>query len=54
MILVLVMGNSDIIRHDVIEVAFESCALFIKFITIDGTTIDEAEDLNLVMLLNNL
>ena len=54
MMLVLVKGNSDIIRHDVIEVAFESCALFTKFITIDGTTIDEAEDLNLVMLLNNL
>ena len=54
MMLVLVKGNIDIIRHDVIQVAFENCALFIKFITTDRATIDEAEDLDLVMSLNDL
>ena len=36
-------------------VAFKSCASFIKCITkIDGTTIDNAEDLDLVMPMYNL
>ena len=34
--------------------AFKNCAPFIKFITkIDGTIIDDAEDLDLVMLMYN-
>ena len=36
-------------------VAFKNCAPFTKYITkIDGTTIDDAEDLGLVMLIQNL
>ena len=34
---------------------FKICALFIKFLTkIDGTTIDDTEDLDLVMSMYNL
>ena len=37
------------------EVAFKNCATFIMCITkIDGTTIDDADDLNLAMLMYNL
>ena len=37
------------------QVAFKNCALFTKWITkIEGTTIDDADDLDLVMLMNNL
>ena len=37
------------------QVAFKNCALFIKSITkIDGTAIDDAEDLDLVMPMYNL
>ena len=37
------------------EVAFKNCATFIMSITkIDGTTIDDADDLNLAMLMYNL
>ena len=37
------------------QVAFKSCARFTKCITkIDGTTIDDAEDLDLVMPMHNL
>ena len=48
---ILVRGDITIIgRNILIEEAFKNCALFIKFITkIDGTTIDNAEDLDLVM-----
>ena len=48
---ILVRGDITIIgRNILIEVAFKNCALFIKFITkIDGTTIDNAEDLDLDM-----
>ena len=34
---------------------FKNCTLFIKFVAkIDGTTIDDTEDLDLVMPLHNL
>ena len=48
---ILVRGDITIIgRNILIEVAFQNCVLFIKFITkIDGTTIDNAEDLDLDM-----
>ena len=50
--------RSDIIKtaHNIgTTVAFTNCAPFIKSITkIDGTTIDYAEDLDLVMLMYNL
>ena len=39
----------------VTQVLFKICALFIKFLTkIDGTTIDDTEDLDLVMSMYNL
>ena len=42
-------------HNDPTPVAFKNCATFIKCITkIDGTTIDDAEDLNLVMPMCNL
>ena len=47
--------NITIIWHNVTQVEFKNCASFIKCITIiDGTTIDNAENLDLVMLLYNL
>ena len=50
-----VRGNISIIGHQVTQVAFKNCAQFIKYITkIDGTTIDDAEDLVLVMLIYSL
>ena len=48
-------GDITIIGHQITQVAFENCAPFVKYITkIDGTTIDHAEDLDLVMLMYNL
>ena len=42
-------------HNDPTPVAFKNCATFIKYITkIDGTAIDDAEDLNLVMPMCNL
>ena len=47
---ILVSGNITIIGHQVTQVAFKNCAPFTKCITkIDGTTIDDAEDLDLVV-----
>ena len=44
-----------IIGHNVIQVAFKNCASLNKCITkIDGITIDDAEDLDLVMPIYNL
>ena len=51
----LVRGNTTITGHQVTQVAFENCAPFTKCITkIDGTTIDDAENLDLVMSMYNL
>ena len=47
---ILVRGDITIIGHQVTQAEFKNCALFSKCITkIDGTTIDDAEDLDLVM-----
>ena len=44
-----------IIGHNVTKVAFKNCAPITKCITkIDETEIDDAEDLDLVLPLNNL
>ena len=53
---ILVRGNITIIGYNLAnEVAFTNCAPFTKYITkIDGTTIDDAGDLDLVMLMYNL
>ena len=52
---ILVMGDITIIGHKVTQAAFKNCAQFIKCITrIDSTTIDDAGDLDLVMLMYNL
>ena len=52
---ILVRGNITIAGHQVTQVAFKNCAPFTKCITkIDGTTIDDAEDLDLVMPMYNL
>ena len=49
---ILVRGGITIIGHQVTQVAFKKCAPFTKCITkIDKTTIDDAENLNLVMLM---
>ena len=41
------IGDITIIGHNVTQVAFKNCAPFSKCITmIDGTTIDDAEDLD--------
>ena len=48
---ILVRGNITIIEHPVVQVAFKNCALFAELITkIDGTTLDDAEDLDLLEL----
>ena len=42
-------------KHRVTQVAFKNCAPFTNCITqIDGTTIDDAEDLDLVMPMYDL
>ena len=52
---ILVTGDITITGDNGAEVAFKNCAHFIICITkIDGTTIDDAEDLNLVMPIYNL
>ena len=52
---ILLTGNIAIIGHQLTQVAFKNCAQFTKYITmIDGTSIDHAEDLDLVMLIYNL
>ena len=51
----LVRGNITIIGHQVTQVAFKTCVLFAKCTTkTDGTTIDGADDLDLVMAMYNL
>ena len=52
---ILVRGDITVTAAGVTKVAFKNCAPFTKCITkIDGTTIDDAEDLNLVMAMYNL
>ena len=47
---ILVRANITIIGHQVTQLAFTNCAPFTECITkIDGTTIDDAEDLHLFM-----
>ena len=54
-IYILVRDDITIIGHNVTQVAFKNCTPFTKCITnTDGTTIDDAEDLDLVMLVDNL
>ena len=54
-IYILVRHDITIIGHNVTQVAFKNCTPFTKCITnTDGTTIDDAEDLDLVMLVDNL
>ena len=51
----MVIDDIIIIGHQVIKVAFTNCAPVTIYITKhDGTTIDDAEDLDLVMLMHNL
>ena len=50
----LVSGDIIIVRDNGTQVAFKNCAPFINCVTkIDGTTIDDAEDLDLVMSMYN-
>ena len=52
---ILVRGNITIIEYQKARVAFKNCAPFTKcIIKIDGTTIDDAEDLDLLMPMYNL
>ena len=52
---IIVRDNITIIGHQTTEVTFKNCAPFTKYITkIDGTTINHAEDLDLVMIMYNL
>ena len=52
---ILVRGDITVTAAGVTKVAFKNCAPFTKCITkIDGTTIDDAEDLDLVMPMYNL
>ena len=47
---ILVRGNITVIGYQAIKVAFKNCVPFTNFITkIDGTTIDDAEDLDVVV-----
>ena len=51
----LVRSHITIIGHQATHIAFKDCTQFTNFITkIDGTTIDDAEDLDLVMPMYNL
>ena len=51
---ILVRGDITIIGDNGTQIAFKNCAPFIKCVTkIDGTTIDDAEDLDLVMPMYN-
>ena len=46
---ILVRGDITVTATGETQVAFKNCAPFTKCITIDGTTIDDVEDLDLVM-----
>ena len=52
---ILVRGDITVIAAPVTQVAFKNCTPFIRCITkIGGTTIDDAEDLDLVMPMYNM
>ena len=52
---ILVKGNITVVAAPASQVAFKNCAPFAKCITeIDETTIDDVEDLDLVMPMYNL
>ena len=52
---ILVKGNNIVTAAPATQVSFKNCATFTKCITkIDLTTIDDAEDLDLVMSMYNL
>ena len=52
---VLVTDNITVVAAPATQVAFKNCVPFTKCITkIDETTIDDAENLDLVMPMNNL
>ena len=52
---VIILGDISAIEDNGVQVAFENCTPFIKRIQkTDGTTKDDAEDLDLVMLMYNL
>ena len=52
---ILVRGNITIVGDNRTHIALKNCAPFFKCITqIDGTTIDDAEDLDLVMSMYDL
>ena len=52
---ILVRGNIITLNHEVTQVAFKNCAPFTNCITkIDGTVIDDAEDLDLIMPMYSL
>ena len=52
---ILAKGNTTTIGDNGMHVAFKNCTPFIKCITIiDGTTIDDDENLDLVILMYNL
>ena len=51
----LVKGDTTIIEYQATQLRFKNCAPFTKYITkIDGTTIEDAEGLDLVMPMYNL
>ena len=51
----LVKGDTTIIEYQATQLPFKNCAPFTKYITkIDGTTIEDAEGLDLVMPMYNL
>ena len=52
---ILVRSNTNINGHQVTELALENCAPFTKCTTeIDGRTIDDAENLDLLIPMHNL
>ena len=52
---ILVTGDITVIAAPATQVAFKNCAPFTKYLTkVDGTIIDDAKDLDLVMPMYNL
>ena len=52
---ILVKGNITVAAAPATQVSFKNCAPFIKCITkIDGTTVDNVKDLDIVMSMYNL
>ena len=52
---IIVKGDITVTAAPETQVAFKNCAPFTKYITeFDGTTIDDAEDLDLVIPMYNL